>query len=151
MMTDSALEISSQLKEVDLVFADYRDLGFREGEERNVHAMLGSQAIHDVPHYDKFCARAMELGLEMCTGEVGPVLRLAYMDQPNVHETLSGDKQNDPGYFLRIAMKAIVLDGRSPGVFLLESDRDGKRRLMWDTRWPHFVCPTSKFVFIRPR
>jgi len=45
--------------------------------------------------YKDLCAKALELGLQLCPAEVGPALRLSYKDQPG-------------GERLRIAMEAIA-------------------------------------------
>jgi hypothetical protein len=47
------------------------------------------------PRFTTFYARAVALGFELCPGEVGPALRLNYVDQP-------------PGDFLHIAMKPVA-------------------------------------------
>lgn len=50
---------------VDLVMLSVAELGFKDGAR-----------------YDQICARAKELGLKLCPGEVGLQLRLQYNDQP---------------------------------------------------------------------
>lgn len=64
-----AFQAASEETEVDLVVLTVRELGFSEGAT-----------------YAKICERAQELGLELCPPEVGPQLRLQYMDQPEGEE-----------------------------------------------------------------
>lgn len=63
--------------------------------------------------------KAVELGLELCPAETGPLLRLAYKDQPY-------------GEYLRIAMEQISGSDGVPDVFLLYH-RDGGLWLL--ERW----------------
>jgi hypothetical protein len=82
-------------------------------------------------------ACALELGLELCPAEVGPVLRLAYKDQP-----LSG--------WLIIAMNVITVSVGGLSVFRVEHDDRG----LWLSAGyghPESFCGSDKhFVFVRP-
>jgi len=75
----AAFTYSRERREVDLVVVSVAQLGFRsEG------ATLGD--IH---------ARALALGLELCTEEVGPQLRLQYLNQPigqSLHIGMKGQR-----------------------------------------------------------
>jgi len=59
--------------EVDLVKVTVAELGFKEGVRR-----------------DQIYERAKELGLDLCLPEVGPQLRMQYLDQPNGEWILIG-------------------------------------------------------------
>jgi hypothetical protein len=74
-----AFALTREPSSADLVVLSVPDLGF-EGER---------VAVADI------YARARQLGLELCAAEVGPQLRLQYLDQPL-------------GEFLRIAMEPIA-------------------------------------------
>lgn len=79
--------------DLDLVVRSVADLGFKNGA-----------------CYVDICAKAQELGLELCPAEVGPALSLQYGDQPKDE-------------WIRIAMEAIAdHDGRFGrlGVFGVE-------------------------------
>lgn len=56
---------ATEPSEVNLVRMSVKDLGFK-GNAR----------------FAEICARGKELGLELCPSEVGPQLRLQYLDQP---------------------------------------------------------------------
>jgi len=82
-------------------------------------------------------ACALELGLELCPAEVGPVLRLAYKDQP-----LSG--------WLIIAMNVITVSVGGLSVFRVEHDDRG---LWLSAGYGHpesFWGSDKHFVFVRP-
>jgi hypothetical protein len=83
-------------------------------------------------------ARALQIGLELCPAEVGPILRLNYLDQP-------------VGEFLNIAMRPIArYDGElvdltvgNGGAGLLLIGGDGEPGLV--------LAGRIRFVFVRPR
>jgi len=75
------IKLSQNQVQLDLIRISGADLGFKEAVR-----------------YDQICAKAKELGLELCPAEVGPALRLAYPDQPY-------------GDWLRIAMESISDSG----------------------------------------
>jgi len=108
--------------DADLVVLSVAELGFKEGAT-----------------YSGICARALELGLELCPAEVGPALRLAYKDQPL-------------GEWLIIAMEAITdsADGR----LLVFRVRHGNRGRLWwlgaNPGHPHYFWTfEDRFVFVR--
>ena len=68
-----AFTAASQETEVDLVVVSVAELGFKDGATR-----------------DDIYKRAVELGLELCSVEVGPQLRLQYKDQPTGEWLLIG-------------------------------------------------------------
>ena len=89
-------------EQITLVRLKVRDLGFKNGGTT-----------------DEIYTKAKEFGLELCPAEVGPNLRLKYMDQPS-------------GEWLYIAMKQLSGSGGHPRVFKLE--RNGAD-LWLDDRW----------------
>jgi hypothetical protein len=81
-------------------------------------------------------ARARMLGLELCPAEVGPQLRLTYMNQPL-------------GEFLHVAMEPIVTRGGSPVVFVLANGGEGLLLISSEGQ-PDLMLPsTVRFVFVR--
>lgn len=94
--------------------------------------------------YKDLCAKALELGLQLCPAEVGPALRLSYKDQPG-------------GERLRIAMKAITdSHGRCDSIF--EVAHEEELEYDEDELWLGGNCGDpdirrrvrSRFVFMRP-
>ena len=108
--------------ELDLVVVTVAQLGF--GEQG---AALGH--IH---------ARAITFGLELCPAEVGPILRLSYLDQP-------------PGEFLHIAMPPVARYSGELVDFTLGNGGTGLLLIGGNAR-PDVVLPGSiRFVFVKPR
>ena len=68
-----AFTVATEGTEVGLVKVTVAELGFMKGARR-----------------DQIYSRAKELGLELCSSEVGPQLRLQYQDQPNGERVLIG-------------------------------------------------------------
>jgi hypothetical protein len=121
---DEALDEVSCMEaemDLDLVLLSVKELGFKISAS-----------------YREVCAKATELGLELCPAEVGPALRLQYNDQP-------------VGERLLIAMKAVVASQDSHSkIFCLESRPHHSLWLSVDVGhlqdlWPPFY----RFVFVR--
>jgi hypothetical protein len=116
-----AFPFSKTETQLDLVVLTAADLGFREG-----YTSLA-----------EIYRRAIELGLKLCPAEVGPQLRLQYVDQP-------------VGEFLHIAMHPVAayhgdlvdLTVANGGTGLLLLGGDGSPELK--------LHSTVKFVFVRP-
>jgi hypothetical protein len=70
-----AFTVAPEEAEMDLVVVSVAELGFGAGADR-----------------EYVFSRAQELGLELCPAEVGPQLRLQYLDQPEGDELLIGMK-----------------------------------------------------------
>lgn len=87
-----AFPFLKQSIELDLVVLSVFELGFGDRDARN-DVELGASV--EVSLRDIY-ARAVSLGFELCPAEVGPALRLQYLDQPL-------------GEFLQIAMNPLAL------------------------------------------
>jgi hypothetical protein len=116
-----AFTVAKGETEVDLVVISVAELGFKDGAKR-----------------EDIYVRAKELGLELCPSEVGPQLRMQYVDQPKDE-------------WLVIGMEPIA-------------DSDGDLKLFYvkhgdDDLWlsshyhnPHYFWSGSyRFVFVLPR
>ena len=111
-------------KELDLVVLTATELGFKDSAQ-----------------YAAICTRAQEVGLLLCPSEVGPQLRLQYVDQP------FGDE-------LLVAMKPL---SKFHSIFRVAHIGDfgvaPMRNIIWldaallDSPWR---CDT-RFIFVRPR
>ena len=109
-------------KELDLVVLSVADMGFKDGV-----------------HYKDVCAKAKELGLQLCPPEVGPQLRLQYTDQPK-------------GEWLIIAMEAIADSDGDLKVFNVARHDDGKQWLYSYYGYPgDFWDSNIRFVFARSK
>ena len=120
--------------ELDLVVLSVSELGFGDqasGNDIELGATVRA-SLHDI------YVRAASLGFELCPAEVGPALRLDYLDQPL-------------GEFLHIAMKPVarytgelvkfVVGGGGLGLLLVGGNGD-----------PDVIQPgVVSFVFVRPK
>ncbi len=104
-------------EQIELIRLKVRDLGFKNGATT-----------------DEIYRKAQEFGLELCPAEVGPNLRLQYMNQPS-------------GEWLYVAMKQILDRDGGPSVFMLVRDGDG---LWLDDFWTNPASrwyPDGEFIF----
>jgi hypothetical protein len=83
-------------------------------------------------------ARASRLGLALGLAEVGPALRLGYLDQPL-------------GEFLRIAMIPVARYGGEPVDFTIGNGGAGLLLIGGEFRGDLVVSGATRFVFVRPR
>jgi hypothetical protein len=109
--------------ELDLVVLSVFELGF--GDETSLHDIY---------------ARAEALGFELCPAEVGPALRLSYLDQP-------------PGDFLHIAMKPVAKYSGALIDFTVAKAYGsvGFLLLGGDARPDMVLSGAERFVLVRPR
>jgi hypothetical protein len=115
------LSVSRAKTDVDLVVLSLGDLGF--GTETALAHVY---------------ARAVRLGFGLCPAEVGPQLRLQYLNQPL-------------GEFLRIAMQPVAT-GEGELVALLVGNGGAGLVLIGGEARPDLVLPqAARFVFVRPR
>lgn len=121
ILGQSKFTVATEPVEVDLVVMSVRDLGFK----------------CKMP-YDKICAKAQQFGLDRCSPEVGPQLRLQYFDLQF-------------GERLTIAMEAIHNSYGHRCLFSVGHDEDlpwlrtnrGDDFHKWDLN--------NQFVFVLPR
>jgi hypothetical protein len=99
----------------------------------DVELVAGGQAsLHDI------YARAVALGFELCPAEVGPALRLNYLDQPI-------------GEFLHIAMTPVARFSGELVDFTVGNGGAGLL-LIGGKGDPDLMLPGAvRFVFVRPR
>jgi hypothetical protein len=116
-----AFALNRTKSEVDLVVLSLPELGFA-GER---------VAVADI------YARARQLGLELCADEVGPQLRLQYLDQPL-------------GEFLRIAMEPIATYAGDLVDLTVANGGASLALIGSPAQADAMVHPRVKFVFVRP-
>jgi hypothetical protein len=129
-----AFPFLKQPVELDLVVLSVFELGFGDQDARK-EVELGARV--EVSLRDIY-ARALSLGFELCPAEVGPALRLQYLDQPT-------------GEFLHIAMMPVA---RYTGELVnLTVGRGGFDLLFVGGNGdPDVMHPgVIQFVFVRPR
>jgi hypothetical protein len=91
---------------------------------------------HDVALKDIY-ARAEQLGFMLAAAEVGPQLRLQYLDQP-------------VGEFLDIAMAPVKVRSGASGIFGVANGGAGLLLLGEEVGADSRFHPSSRFVFVRP-
>jgi len=106
---------------LNLVLTTVADLGF--GED--------GASLKDI--YE----RASQLGLALCPAELGPALRLAYLNQPF-------------GEYLRIAMEPIAIAGGEAAVFTVAKGLAGLLLIGDDVRDDLVLAGNMRLVFVRP-
>jgi hypothetical protein len=117
-----AFSLASSKADVDLAVVTAAELGFR---------------AKSVPLRDIY-ARAEKLGLNLAPAEVGPALRLQYLDQPI-------------GEFLHVGMKPIVTWQGDPVIFVVVNGGAGLILIGKNVNADAQMPARSAFLFLRPR
>jgi hypothetical protein len=111
------------------------------GEPRELHLVVLAVAAlgfgRDGATLADIHARALRLGLALCPEEVGPQLRLQYLDQP-------------VGQFLHLAMKPQRNYGGDPIDFTLANSGAGLALLGGEARPETVLAGSVNLVFVRP-
>jgi len=121
ILTKKEFAAATKPAKVDLVRMSVKDFGFK-GNAR----------------FDEICARAKEIGLELCPAEVGPQLRLQYLNQPKNERLI-------------IAMEAIRDSRGYLRTFHVEHDDDGRWLSTGYGNCSYSWYPDREFVFVLPR
>jgi hypothetical protein len=115
------ISLTKEIKDINIVIVSVSELGFESGAE-----------------YRYVCARAKELGLELCPAEIGPYLFLQY------------DDQSDEERFI-VAMEPIIDSDGVLRLFSVERNTDGSLCLYSQSGHPNKFCYSDyKFVFALP-
>jgi hypothetical protein len=129
-----AFPFLKQSIELDLVVLSVFELGFGDRDARN-DVELGASV--EVSLRDIY-ARAVSLGFELCPAEVGPALRLQYLDQPL-------------GEFLQIAMNPLARYTGDLISFSMANVGAGLLLIAGNGDLAVTVPGAVRFVFVRPR
>jgi len=122
ILRSAAFQTAEQETEINIIVTSVAGLGFQR-----------------FATYEEICARARELGLELCPPEVGPQLRLQHLTQPSIN-------------WLYIAMEPIVHSSGRFVIFSVDRSIDGGRYLATryiasNSNWFY----NGRFVFVKPR
>lgn len=118
-----AFHLSRTRQQLDLVVVSLVELGFPADEE---------VALEDI------YARADMLGFALCPAEVGPQLRLQYLDQP-------------AGEFLHVGMQPIATYAGQLTDLTVGNGGSGLVLIGGDGRPNVTLPPITRFVFVRPQ
>jgi len=121
IMARPIFAVASQKTDVKLVTVSPAQLGFTS----------------DTATLAGIYARARQLGFELAAAEVGPQLRIQYLDQPI-------------GEFLVIGMEPILTWGGEPIILNVANGGAGLILIGQDGRAEAEIPVTSRFVFARP-
>jgi hypothetical protein len=86
---------------------------------QTVEITVGDLGFPDGATMGEILKRANELGLESCPLELGPYLRLAYLDQPEGYLGKPSKQQQAPSGSITIASEALTEDHTFPKGFYL--------------------------------
>ncbi len=114
-----AATVATKETVVELVRVTVAELGFQNGARR-----------------DEIYARALGFGLGKCSAEVGPQLRLQYVDQPL-------------GEWIRVGMEPIAGSGGTAALFNVGHDGDGQYLFGDDGGADNVWHGVSQWVFAR--
>ena len=118
-LAEAAFACAAEETDVNLVAVSVADLGYREGAR-----------------YSQICAKAQEMGLDLCPAEVGPALLLASKDQQH-------------GERLIIAMKPIGGSGGDFDEFDVEFGGSGLSLRGYCGPKDRFWDSERRFVFVQ--
>jgi hypothetical protein len=121
ILRSATFQTAAQETEIDIIVTSVAGLGFQR-----------------FPTYEEICARAREHSFELCPAEVGPQLRLQYLNQPFTH-------------WLQIAMEPLIHSSGRFVIFSVERSFGGR---YLGTRYssPDGICYSpQRFVFVKPR
>jgi hypothetical protein len=86
---------------------------------QTIEITVGDLGLHDGAATDQIFKRASELGLELCPLELGPHLRLRYLDQPEGYSGFPLQRHQAPSGSITIASEILTEDDDFPKGFYL--------------------------------
>ncbi|WP_145318535.1 helicase [Paenibacillus xylanexedens] len=132
LLYDDRFIVSSTKQSLQTVELTVRQLGFSDGAST----------------FQLF-RRANDLGLECCPVELGPYLRMQYLDQPEICSTNISEGNKAPSGSITIASAALTEDIDFPKGFYLRriNDKLWLRGYLADDL--HIWSPHDRFIFCR--
>ncbi|WP_091031679.1 helicase [Paenibacillus sp. CF095] len=132
LLNDERFIVSSRKQSLQTVELTVRQLGFSNGATT----------------FQLF-RRANDLGLECCPVELGPYLRMQYLDQPEICSTNISEGKKAPYGSITIASAALTEDNEFPKGFYLRriNDKLWLRGYLADDL--HIWSPHDRFIFCR--
>jgi hypothetical protein len=122
----------TESKVIEIAFVSVADLGFADGAT-----------------YEQLTARARESGLIECPLELGPQLRLQFLDQPEGSAGFPATQHRAPPGSITVASSPLDERDETPKGFYLRRI-DGVLWLRGYWSWPgHIYSPDGVFVFAR--
>ncbi|MDE5414369.1 helicase [Alkalihalobacterium chitinilyticum] len=99
---------------------------------------------------DHIFKKARDLGLDLCPLEVGPYLRLEYLDQPDSHSGIPSQHQAPTGS-ITIAAEVIAADDEFPKGFYLRRMNGELWLRGYVADHLHVWSPDDHFIFCHPK
>lgn len=130
LFDDPRFALLRESKDIDVAFASVAALGFEEGAT-----------------YDQLTARALTSGLVECPLELGPHLRLQFLDQPEGFVGVPATQHRAPPGSISVASRPLDDRDETPKGFYLRRI-DGVLWLRGYWSWPgHIWSPEDVLVF----
>ncbi|MBP2078422.1 helicase [Oceanobacillus polygoni] len=134
LLTDERFTTSETTYSLKTIELTVRNLGFPDGAT--------------LPTIFK---RASELGLELCPHELGPHLRLKYLDQPEGHSGISSSQHQAPSGSITIASEIISEDDDFPKGFYIRKINDELWLRGYVADHLHVWNPNDHFIFCQAK
>ncbi|WP_411736179.1 helicase [Paenibacillus sp. M2] len=132
LLNDERFIVSNTKQSLQTVELTVRQLGFSDGATTL-----------------QLFRRANELGLDCCPVELGPYLRLQYLDQPEIVSTHISEERKAPSGSITIASEALTEDIDFPKGFYLRRINDEFWLRGYLADHLHVWSPHDRFIFCR--
>lgn len=117
---------------------------------QTVELAVGNLGFPDGATTVQIFKRANELGLELCPHELGPHLRLEYLDQPEGYSGSSLQRNQAPSGSITIASEILTEDDDFPKGFYLRRVNDVLWLRGYRADHLHVWNPYDHFIFVKP-
>lgn len=114
-----------------------------------IELSVGDLGLFDGATTDQIFKRAGEFGLELCPLELGPYLRLAYLDQPEGYSGNPIKRHQAPSGSITIASEVLTEDDDFPKGFYLRRINDVLWLRGYRADHLHVWNPDDHFIFCK--